>query len=91
MLDRPPLTDAQVAAALRDRDGIETTTLEGLFLVVYPFLDAPIAADAGLTDAQWVAYGDVVGRLHRTSRRAGSAHTGGVGADVRPTLRRPGS
>jgi spectinomycin phosphotransferase len=134
MLDRPPLTDTAIAAALRDHYGIETTTLEflalghdanawtvrgrggsqnaedvfvkirraidparlsairflkdsgldeavaplathhgdlstqldGLFLVVYPFLDAPIAADAGLTDEQWVAYGDVVGRLHRT-------------------------
>jgi hypothetical protein len=110
MLDRPPLTDAAIAAVMRDRYGIETTTLEflalghdanawtfrgrggsrgdvfvkirravgparlaavrflkdsginevvaplatvrgelstqvdGLFLVVYPFLDAPIAA-----------------------------------------------
>jgi spectinomycin phosphotransferase len=132
VLDRPPLTEAAIAAALRERYGIEATTLEflalghdpnawtfrgrggsrgdvfvkirraidparlaavrflkdsgidevvaplatnrgdlstqvdGLFLVVYPFVDAPIAADAGLTDEQWVAYGDVVGRLHRT-------------------------
>jgi spectinomycin phosphotransferase len=131
LFDRPPLTDAAIAAALRDRYGIETTALEflalghdanawafrgrggsrdvfvkirraidparltvirflsdseigevvaplatkggdlsirldGLSLVAYPFLDAPIAADAGLTDEQWVAYGDVVGRLHRT-------------------------
>jgi spectinomycin phosphotransferase len=43
-----------------------STAVDGLFVVVYPFLDAPIAADVGLTDEQWVAYGNVVGRLHRT-------------------------
>jgi hypothetical protein len=32
MLDRPPLSDARIAAALRDRYGIETTTLEFLAL-----------------------------------------------------------
>jgi hypothetical protein len=32
MLDRPPLTEAAIAAALRDRYGIGTTTLEFLAL-----------------------------------------------------------
>jgi spectinomycin phosphotransferase len=132
LLDRPPLTEAAIGAALRDRYGVETTTIDflalgqdvlawtfrgrgasgadvfvkvraeivpaklaavaflrdsgieeivapirsvdgqhsarvdGLVLVVYPFVEAPAAVEVGLTDGQWIDYGRIVGRLHRT-------------------------
>ncbi len=82
----------ELVAPLATDQGDLSTEVDGLFLIVSPFLDARDAADVGLTDEQWVAYGSIVGRLHRTLLpREMRAPREEFGAGVRPTLRRPGS
>jgi spectinomycin phosphotransferase len=53
---------APVAAA----NGALSVAIDGLHLVVYPFIDGAVAADVGLTDGQWIDYGRVAAGLHAT-------------------------
>jgi hypothetical protein len=81
MLDRPPLTDAAIAAALRDGYGIETTTLE--FLALGHDANAwTFRGRGGSRDADF-------GKVRRAVDPARLAAVRSV--EARPTLRRPGS
>lgn len=56
----------EVVAPLATIDSALSVEVGGFVLVTYPFLEARTAVEAGLTDAQWAAYGDIVRRLHST-------------------------
>lgn len=53
-----------VIAPLRATSGDVGYPLSGWTLLAYPFIDAPNAAAAGLTDDQWVAYGRLLRAVH---------------------------
>jgi spectinomycin phosphotransferase len=55
-----------VVAPMRTTSGELRVPIDGLFLVAYPYLEARQAVEVGLTDAQWIEYGSVVGRVHGT-------------------------
>jgi spectinomycin phosphotransferase len=55
-----------IVAPLRTVSGEMSTSVGHLRLIAYPFVDARMAVEVGLSDEQWVAYGALVGRLHAT-------------------------
>lgn len=55
-----------VVAPLRTTSGNLSVAVEGLHVVAYPYLEARPAAETGLTEAQWIEYGTIVGRVHAT-------------------------
>jgi spectinomycin phosphotransferase len=62
------LRDQGISAAvapIATSDGALSAPLDGLHLIVYPFVEGTVAAEVGLTDQQWVEYGAIVGAIHR--------------------------
>lgn len=55
---------AHVAAPLPAAGGSSWARLADFYLALYPFLEARPAADVGLGDDQWRAFGDTVRRIH---------------------------
>jgi len=55
----------QAVAPLPTLDGQPWWPAHGLQMGVYPYVDGTQAWQPGLTDAQWVAYGEFLGGLHR--------------------------
>jgi spectinomycin phosphotransferase len=53
-----------IVAPLATADGGASVPIDGLHLVVYPFVEGSLAAAVGLSDAQWIAYGRIVAALH---------------------------
>src|SRR5665811_1787746 len=54
----------EAVAPVPSIDGELSVNVGGFALIVYPFLEAQVAVEVGLTEAQWVEYGDIVRRLH---------------------------
>ena len=57
----------QVVAPLRDLAGGLWQRLGEYAVIVYPFVEGVSGMDVELSEAQWVEYGEIVGRIH-TSR-----------------------
>lgn len=55
-----------IVAPLPTISGDLSIVVDGLHLVAYPYLEARPAAEAGLTEAQWIEYGAIVSRVHAT-------------------------
>lgn len=53
-----------VVAPRPARDGRLWSDREGRRLVVLPWIDAPVASDAGLEERQWVAFGRLLAAVH---------------------------
>jgi spectinomycin phosphotransferase len=56
----------QAVAPLPVRDGDLSARLDPFTLILYPFIEGENGMSAGLTDAQWVEYGEALRRLHAT-------------------------
>jgi spectinomycin phosphotransferase len=54
----------EVVAPVQTRSGALSAAVDGVSVVAYPFVDGRPAAEAGLTERQWVAYGRMLRRLH---------------------------
>jgi spectinomycin phosphotransferase len=57
---------AAVVAPIPTRDGSLSVAVGDLHLIAYPFIGATVAAEVGLTDAQWTEYGRIGAALHAT-------------------------
>jgi len=57
---------AAVVAPIPALDGALSVAIGELHLVAYPFVDARVAADVGLSDNQWIEYGRAAAALHAT-------------------------
>jgi spectinomycin phosphotransferase len=59
---------AEVVAPLPTSAGQLSAPLEGYTLLLYPWIEGRtgMVADGGLSDDQWIAYGDIVRRIHAT-------------------------
>jgi spectinomycin phosphotransferase len=55
-----------VVAPISTREGSLSVAVGDFHLIVYPFVEARVAAEAGLTDAQWTEYGRIGAALHAT-------------------------
>jgi len=55
-----------IVAPLPSRAGELWATLDSFAMILYPFVDGPAGMAAGLTDAQWVAYGAALRAVHAT-------------------------
>jgi spectinomycin phosphotransferase len=58
----------EAVAPLPTDDGRFTTPLDGYTLLLFPWIEGRtgMAADGGLSDEQWIVYGDIVRRIHAT-------------------------
>jgi spectinomycin phosphotransferase len=55
-----------IVAPLPTTGAALSVPIDGLHLVVYPFVEGSLAAEVGLSDAQWIEYGRIVAALHLT-------------------------
>lgn len=55
---------SHVAAPLATAEGALSVQIDGFVLTVYPFIEGRVAADAGLSPAQWRAFGALARQIH---------------------------
>ncbi len=56
----------EVVAPLLTQNGLLWAGLGEYHLILYPFIEGQAGMEAGLTDGQWIAFGRILKRLHRT-------------------------
>ncbi len=90
----------QVVAPLPARNHMLWQSIDSFALILYPFIEGRMGMEVGLTDGQWVEFGQVLNRIHSTrlpeelsnqvERETFHPKWSGMVKELQSHLRRPG-